>query len=107
LECIDKVRRYTVDGREYFLSDEKTQDAVVRNLQIMAESTQRLSANTKGQHSEVDWRGIGRFRNLVVHDYQALDFARIWSVIESRLDPLEQVVRQALADLGSPPESAD
>jgi len=91
----------------YFLSDEKTQDAVVRNLQIMAESTQRLSANTKAQHPEVDWRGIGRFRNLVVHDYMVLDYIRIWGVIESRLDPLEKAIRQALAELDGPPESED
>ena len=46
-DCIIWIRRFTVEGRESFLGDRKTQDAVIRNLQILAESTQRLSAEVK------------------------------------------------------------
>jgi uncharacterized protein with HEPN domain len=46
LESIERIRRYTVDGRDAFLIDEKTQDAVVRNLQTLVESTQRLAPAT-------------------------------------------------------------
>ena len=40
---IERIARYTADGREAFLIDDKTQDAVVRCLQTLAEATQRLS----------------------------------------------------------------
>ena len=43
LECIDRIERYTADGGDAFMEDTKTQDAVMRNLQTLAESTQRLS----------------------------------------------------------------
>ena len=99
LDCIGRIRRYTVDGREAFLGDEKTQDAVVRNLQILAESTQRLSSTTKSEYPEIDWRRISRFRNVVVHDYRTLNYDRIWSVVASYLEPLERAVSAALAKM--------
>jgi uncharacterized protein with HEPN domain len=107
LECIGRIRRYTVDGREAFLVDEKTQDAVVRNLQTLAESTQRLTPTTKAQYPSIDWRRIGQFRNVVVHDYMFLDYERIWSVVASYIDPLEQAISDALTRLNRPPESAN
>ena len=87
------------------MGDEKTHDAVVRNLQTLAESTQRLSSATKAKYPEIDWRRIGRFRNVVVHDYLALDYERIWSVIAAHLEPLEQAVSAALASLDGSWES--
>jgi uncharacterized protein with HEPN domain len=38
-ECIERIEEYTSEGREYFLRDRKTQDAVLRNLHTLAEST--------------------------------------------------------------------
>jgi uncharacterized protein with HEPN domain len=58
LECIARIEQYTSEGREFFLVDTKTQDAVLRNLQTLTESTQRLSAEFGAAHPEVDWRGI-------------------------------------------------
>ena len=107
IECIARIRRYTVGGRLAFLADEMIQDAVVRNLQTLAESTQRLSAALKQRHTSIDWRLIGRFRNVVVHHYLALDVERIWDVVEQQLDPLNHVVSQALAELDSSPMSED
>ena len=107
LECIGRIRRYTASGRDAFLVEEITQDAVVRNLQVLAESTQRLAPATKARYPSIDWRRIGLFRNVVVHDYLYLDYERIWSVIALHVDPLERAIADALATLDSPPESAD
>jgi uncharacterized protein with HEPN domain len=107
LSCIERIHRYTADGRDVFLSDEMRQDAVVRNLQTLAESTQRLSPALKARHPTIDWRRIGQFRNFIVHVYMSINYQRIWLVVERELDPLEQAVRQALADLGSSPASED
>ena len=43
LDAIDKVNVYTTEGRDAFMADGKTQDAVVRNLEIVGEATKRLS----------------------------------------------------------------
>jgi len=57
-ECIERVIMYTEEGKDVFFADTKTQDAVMRNLQILAESTQRLSDPLKEKHPEMDWRNI-------------------------------------------------
>jgi uncharacterized protein with HEPN domain len=31
IDAVDAIQRYTVDGREAFFSDDKTQDAVIRS----------------------------------------------------------------------------
>ncbi|MCL7453907.1 MAG: DUF86 domain-containing protein [Anaerolineae bacterium] len=54
-ECIERIERYTAPGRSAFLSDTMIQDAVLRNLHTLSESTQRLSDALKDQHPEVDW----------------------------------------------------
>ena len=68
-ECLDWIARFLAGGREEFFSDRKTQSAVLRELQVMAESTQRLSEGLKKQLPEVPWQAVAGFRNVLVHDY--------------------------------------
>jgi len=69
LECIDKINNYTGKDRARFMGNEFVQDAVLRRLQIMAESTQRLSDDLKATALDIDWRALSGFRNILVHDY--------------------------------------
>jgi len=62
-ESLDRIDRYVSEGEEQFMKDTKTQDAVLRNLQVMAESTQRLSSELKLAHPEVVYEG-GEFKPL-------------------------------------------
>jgi uncharacterized protein with HEPN domain len=65
------------------------QDAVLRNLHTLSESTQRLSDALKDQHPEVDWTSIAAFRNVVVHDYLGIDLPRTWDIVERDLPDLK------------------
>ena len=94
-----RVRTNTADGRAAFMADQMTQDAAIRNLQIMAESTQRLSDSLKLRHPEIDWRQIAGFRNVLVHGYMDIRLDRVWNVVEVFLDPLDRIARQELHDL--------
>ena len=51
------------------MQSDLVQDAVVRNLQTLAESSQKLSEKVKNTQTGVDWRAIAGFRNVLVHDY--------------------------------------
>jgi len=95
-ECIQRIEQYTSEGREAFLIDTRTQDAVLRNLQPLAESTQRVSAELKALHSEVEWRGIAEFRNVIVHDYLGVDVEEIWDIVQDDLPDLKAKVRAIL-----------
>ncbi|MBN1805000.1 MAG: DUF86 domain-containing protein [Sedimentisphaerales bacterium] len=96
-ECIEPIESY-VKGidKEAFLASSLVQDAVVRNLQVMAESTQRLSDSLKDSHPEIEWFRMAGFRNVLVHDYLGVDVERIWTIVEKELPTLKQAVRKML-----------
>ena len=83
LECISRIAQYTSEGKDTFLRDTRTQDAVLRNLQIMSESTQRLSSELKTAHPEVAWNRIAGFRNVLVHSYLGINMARVWEIVQN------------------------
>jgi len=85
IECIDWISKYSADGEKAFFEDRKTQSAVLRELQTLSESTQRLSPALKERHPEVFWQGITGFRNLLVHDYLGIKLERIWEIVEKEL----------------------
>jgi uncharacterized protein with HEPN domain len=98
-ECIERVIMYTEEGKDVFFADTKTQDAVMRNLQILAESTQRLSDSLIELHPEVDWRNISGFRNFAVHEYLSIDLKMIWDIVEQDLPVLEEQIEAILSEL--------
>jgi len=74
--------------RQAFFEDERTREAVLRKLQTMTESVQKVSDELKKRYPEVPWRDIASIRNVLVHDYIGLNLERIWEIIENRLPPL-------------------
>ncbi len=88
-ECITRIRQYTQGGKDQFLADTKTQDAVLRNLHTLAESTQRLSEALKSAHPEIVWRNIAAFRNVVVHGYLGISLTQVWDIVELDLPQLK------------------
>ena len=91
-ECIARIESYTTGGRKEFLLSSLIQDAVIRNLQTLAESTQRLSEPLKAACPQTDWKGIAGFRNLLVHGYLGVDVEKVWEIIARDLPPLKQTV---------------
>ena len=91
-ECIQKIERYTSAGHDEFFTSGTLQDAVLRNLQVMCESAQMLSAGYKDAHAELDWRRIGDFRNRLVHDYLGVDLDIVWKIVIEDLPELKRVI---------------
>ncbi len=107
LEAVGKIRRYT-EGLtvETFLTDERTVDAVVRNLEIIGEAANRLPGNFKDQHRYVEWFRIAGLRNRIVHDYFGLDIQIIWQIIQYDLPVFNDALTR-LSENTSPPASPD
>jgi uncharacterized protein with HEPN domain len=91
-ECIRRVEENVSHGRGSFLASHTLQDAVLRNLQTMAESTQRISDDLKAAHPEVEWPRIAAFRNVLVHDYLGVDIERVWEITQHDVPKLKQAV---------------
>ena len=89
IECIGRVFTYCESGESSFRQSRLIQDAVIRNLQTMAESSQRLSEPTKAISPDVPWRAISGFRNIIVHDYLGVDLDMVWQVVATDLPTLQ------------------
>ena len=98
-ECLERVTDYTVDGWEKFQASLMAQDAVLRNLQIMGESTQRLSDSLKSSRPDIQWQDIAAFRNRLVHDYQSINLAQIWQIITDDLPAFKQQIETMIQSM--------
>jgi uncharacterized protein with HEPN domain len=88
--AIRKVENYKRGlSRQAFLSDEKTVDAVVRNLEIIGEAARQMPQDFAATHPEIPWQRIAGLRNRIVHDYFGLDLEIIWEVIETDIPELK------------------
>ena len=85
-ESIEKIERYT-EGltQDDFQSDEKTTDAVVRNLEIIGEAAGRLPQYFTDRHLEIEWVKIIGLRNRIVHEYFGVDLKIIWQILKKDL----------------------
>ena len=93
-ECLARIADYTQNQRRTFTSSIQVQDAAIRNLQVLTESSQRLSAEIKLTEPSVPWRELAGFRNIIVHGYLGVDLDAIWLVIERDLPPLAEAVQR-------------
>ena len=93
LDCLERIDEYIVDKTQFY-SSRLVQDAVIRNLQVMAESSQRLGDDIKQDYPDVPWKQISGFRNILVHDYLGVDLDVIWSVVEQELPDLEKALSE-------------
>lgn len=101
LECIERIRnRVLLRGEEEFFQDQDTTDIALRNLQIMAGSTQRVTKEAKSLAPEIPWQDISDFRNILVHDYLGdIDYKLTWNVIANELPILKEAVEIMLKSL--------
>ena len=67
------------------LNDRTLQWATDRGLNIIGEAARRISDATKSASSTIDWRRIIGLRNIIVHDYDEVDYRRHWAVIQHDL----------------------
>ena len=95
LDSIAKIKR--IQARGDITKDDILYDAALRNLQTLAEATQKLSADKGDQCPDIPWREISGFRNILVHNYLGdIDPLTIQSVIDEQLQPLGDCVRRML-----------
>lgn len=94
LAAVAKIRTYT-QGMTYdaFAADSKTQDAVVRNLEIIGEAARMLPEEVRQRTAAVEWRKIVGLRNLLIHEYFGISLPIIWDVVQNKLDALEEACR--------------
>jgi uncharacterized protein with HEPN domain len=94
-DAIARIARYTTGmSFEAFAQDEKTIDAVVRNMEIIGEAANRLSDEFKEEHSEIEWYKVVGLRNRIVHEYFGIDLEIIWQILQGDLPSLQASIER-------------
>ncbi len=95
-EAIQRIERYAEQGRGAFDRSELVQNWFLRHLQIIGEAARALSSDLRDGHPEVPWSKILGMRNILVHDYFAIDKDIVWSVVEQDLPGLKRQIEAIL-----------
>ncbi len=98
LESAEKIGRYTERlSFEDFESDEKTVDAVIRNLEILGEAAKQVPKSVRLAHPQVDWTRISGLRDILIHQYFGIDAAIVWDIVQIKLPVLREQISRILA----------
>ena len=99
LEATRKITVYTGSlSKAAFLEDEKTLDAVVRNLEVIGEAVKKLPENLRAKHSTVEWKKIAGLRDILIHEYFGLDAEIVWDIVQNKVPALDREVRTMLRE---------
>ena len=84
--------------KESFQTDKKTYNAVIRSLEVIGEAVHHLPDEIKDKYSEIPWRKMKDFRNVLIHEYFGVDSEIVWKTITEQLFPLKQKLEKVLKE---------
>ncbi len=99
-DAIHKIFQYTKGGRQDFFKDTRTQDAVVRNLEITGEAVKNISTALKDAHPQVPGKRIAGMRDKIIHEYFGVNLELVWDVVQQDLRSFYRKVEELLTELG-------
>lgn len=95
------VQMYTRDSTfEDFVGSRLLYDGTVRQLELIGEAARHVPANIRTQMPEVEWRGIIGLRNVLIHDYRAIDDRILWRIIQIEVPDLHAKLVKFMGSLG-------
>lgn len=101
LESIRKIEAYTRSiSFEEFSEDDKTKDAVLRNLEVVGEAVKNISDGVKARYPDIDWKVIAGMRNKLIHEYFGVSFSIVWETVRNDIPPFKLRVERILKDMG-------
>ncbi|WP_417784038.1 DUF86 domain-containing protein [Terasakiella pusilla] len=88
--AIGKIEGY-VQGmtRQDFLSDNRTIDAVIRNLEIVGEATHHVPNKIRKHYPTIPWENLRHMRNFLAHEYFDVDPRIVWETVAKDLQRIK------------------
>lgn len=89
-EAVEKIERYVDDMTvEEFAADDKTADAVLRNLEILGEATKLIPADVRKQEPAIPWSEMAGMRDKLIHGYATIDLDIVWHTVSEDIPQLD------------------
>ena len=101
-EAVQRIGVYTEQlSYEEFLQDIKTQDAVIRNLEIIGEAAKNISDNLTDNYSHIPWKEMAGLRDKLIHHYFGVNFDIVWNIIKADLPGIALQIEKILKNEAS------
>ncbi len=82
-----------------FTRDKRTQYAVIRALEVMAEAAKHIPQDIRQRYPEIPWREIAGMRDKLIHDYIGIDIETVWLVVKRHIPALRPSIQQVLREI--------
>jgi len=97
IEAINRIELYTNElSYQDFLEKIETQDAVVRNFEIIGEAVKNISKKMKTLYNNVQWKEIAGMRDKVIHFYFGVNWDIVWKAAKDDLPQLKEKIKKIL-----------
>ena len=97
LESLEWIDKYTKSlEKKDFLKDVKSQDAVMRRLEIIGEAVKNLPTDFKKGKSSIPWKNIAGMRNFLIHEYFGVDLDLVWQTVKKDLPEFKKQIIKLL-----------
>lgn len=93
---MDHISQFTAAGQAAFLTDEKTQFAVIRAYEVVGEIVKRLPESLRDANPHINWRRLMGFRDFLAHNYDEIILEFVWKAVED-LPNLRNAVQALLS----------
>jgi len=94
-EAVQRISAYISElSYDEFITDKKTQDAVVRSLEIIGEAAKNLSVELKKKHHDIPWKELAGLRDRLIHQYFGVNFDIVWRIIKQEFPVLARQIEK-------------
>lgn len=98
-EAGQKIGKYVSKmDRNAFEKDDKTIDAVVKNLEIIGEAVKKLPESVKTKYPDVEWKKMAGLRDILIHEYFGISLEIVWDIVQNKLPILEKQIKKILSE---------
>jgi uncharacterized protein with HEPN domain len=100
IEAIKRIELYTKElSYQDFLQKIETQDAVIRNFEIIGEAVKNISKNLKAKYNNLQWKEIAGMRDKVIHFYFGVNWDIVWKAAKDNLPQLKEKIERILKEI--------